>query len=62
MNGYIAFWNGKRVEVYADTLLAAKEKAAEEFQKTTRRKVKYADVNVALAEIDGKPYTHVAVD
>ena len=30
--------------------------------KHPRAKVKPADVNVALAEIDGKPYVHIAVN
>lgn len=63
MNGYIAFWKGQRTEVYANTLLEAKNKAEDVFRaQAGRRKVRPVDVTVALAEIDGKPYTHTAVD
>lgn len=63
MNGYIAFWKGQRAEIYANTLLEAKLKAESAFQAVAgRRKIRSADVTVALAEIDGKPYVHTAVD
>ncbi len=57
MNGYIAFYRGKRIEVYADTKLAAQGLAALQF------KAKKAwDVTVVLAEKDGETVTHIAVD
>lgn len=60
MNGYVCFWKGKRVEVHADTLWAAKQKAVEEFQRTAgRAKVKSPDVSVVLAEVGGETITHV---
>lgn len=62
MNGYIAFYKGQRKEVYADTLFAAQQEATKQFQQGLRRKIKPGEVTVALAELDGKPYVHTAVD
>jgi hypothetical protein len=57
MNGYVAFYKGKRIEVQATTSLKAREEAAKQF------KAKRAwDVTVVLAEQNGKEVTHVAVD
>lgn len=57
-NGYIAFYKGKKVEVYAETSYKAQQKATEEFQKMfPRNKVKSFDVTVKLAEKDGKQVT-----
>lgn len=53
-NGYIAFYKRKRVEVYADTSLEAREIAAKHFR--ARRPY---DVEVVLAEQAGKPVTHM---
>ena len=53
MNGYICFYKGKRFEVYADTLLAARDKAAAHF-KAHRA---YAVICV-LAEVDGEQVTY----
>jgi hypothetical protein len=50
-NGYVAFYKGKRVEVYADTMYGAQKTAAQYFK--AKREF---DVNVVLAEVDGKPY------
>ena len=50
-NGYVAFYKGKRIEVYADTIYQA-QKTASEYFKTK----KGWEVNVVLAEVDGKPY------
>lgn len=58
MNGYVCFWNRQRIEVHADGQLAAQEKAREEFQKKTRKKVKGYDIAVVLAEKDGKQVVH----
>lgn len=55
--GYIALWKGHRLELYADTLLAAQQLAATELGAPRRR-----DVTVALAEVDGEDYVHTAVD
>lgn len=63
MNGYIGFWNGKRFEVQANTLWDAKLKVAEEAAKVAgRKKIKLADINVALAEVNGEAVIHRAVD
>jgi hypothetical protein len=50
-NGYVAFYKGKRIEVYADTMYEAQKTASQHFKAR-----KDYDVNVVLAEIDGKPY------
>jgi hypothetical protein len=55
MNGYIAWYNGKRLEVYAESAYKAQLKAAELF----KAKKSY-EVDVKLAEKDGKPVVHVA--
>jgi|tagenome__1003787_1003787.scaffolds.fasta_scaffold19471065_2 hypothetical protein len=55
MNGYKAFYNGKVSEVYAETLLAAKEKAVALFKPP---KSKRHMVSVVLCEKDGETVTH----
>lgn len=57
MNGYVAFYRGKRTEVYADTTLEAQTKAAAHFKAR-----KQHEVTVVLAEQDGEQVTHIAVD
>lgn len=57
MNGYVAFYRGKRTEVYANTSYEAQQKAALHF----KAKKSY-EVTVMLAEKDGKPVTHTATD
>lgn len=59
MNGYIAFYNDKRHELHATSLFDAKTKAVAHFKPP---KSKAHMVSVVLAEKDGKPVTHVAVD
>lgn len=59
MHGYIGFYNGKRVEIYADSLYQAKLKALDHFKPP---KSKVHMVSVVLAEKDGEAVTHVAVD
>jgi len=54
-NGYIAFYKGKKMEVYADSSLHARDKAAKLF----KAKKSY-DVRVVLAEKDGKQVIHNA--
>jgi len=56
-NGYVCFYKGKRTEVHAPTSLKAQEKAAAFFKAKKRR-----EVSVVLAELNGQPVTHVAVD
>ncbi len=53
MNGYVAFYRGKRLEVKAETSLAAQEKAAKLF----KAKKSY-EVSVVLAEKDGVQVVH----
>lgn len=53
MNGYIAFYKGKRVEVHADTSYDAQQKAA----KLLGVKKTY-EVTVMLAEKNGEQVTH----
>ena len=60
MNGYIAMWQGKQVEVYADTAYQAQQLATVEFQRGTRKKVKDYDVNAYLCERNGEQVVHVA--
>lgn len=55
MNGYIAIYRGKQVEVYAETSLAARDKAAAQFKAR-----KAYEVDVYLCEKDGKPVTQSA--
>lgn len=56
-NGYIAFYEGNRKEIYAETLYAAKKQAIAAFKVKPKNEHK---VHVHLAEIAGKPVTHVA--
>jgi hypothetical protein len=55
MNGYKAFYSGKEIEVYAETLLAAKQKAVAAFKV---RPKKAHMVSVVLCEKDGETVTH----
>lgn len=57
MNGYVGFYKQKRVEVHAETLYEAQQKAA----KLLGAKKSY-EVTVVLAEKDGEQVTHTAVD
>ncbi len=53
MNGYIAFYRGKRHEVHADSSYQAQQKAAQHF----KAKKSY-EVTVVLAEKDGQQVVH----
>lgn len=55
MNVYIAFWRGKRIEVYASTSYEAQQKAAAVFKAK-----KAYEVTVMLAERAGEPVVHTA--
>lgn len=55
MNGYVCFYNSKRIELHAKDLWDAKQKAVEQF-KAPRSKQHL--VSVVLAEKDGKPVVH----
>jgi hypothetical protein len=57
MNGYVFFYNGKRVEILAEALYAAKLKALAHFNV---RKSQEHMVHGMLAEVDGKPVIHRA--
>jgi len=57
MNGYICFFNSKRIELYANSAYDAQCKAIEEFKP---RKSQRHMVSVHLAEIDGKQVVHTA--
>jgi hypothetical protein len=54
-NGYIAFYRGKKIEVYASTSYEAQQLAAKEF----KAKKSY-EVTVVLAERNGEQVTHIA--
>ena len=53
MNGYIAFYRGKSLNVEAETSYAAQKKAAALFKAR-----KSYEVTVVLAEKDGQPVVH----
>lgn len=55
MNGYVALYKGKRIEVHAMTKLEAQTLAAAHFKAR-----KPYDVTVMLAEKDGVQVTHTA--
>ena len=59
MNGYVAFYNDKRHELHAESLYAAKQAAIAYFKPP---KSKQHLVSVVLAELDGKPVTHIATE
>lgn len=53
MNGYVCFYRGKRVEVYADSSYAAQQKAA-----ALLKAKRTWDVAVVLAEKNGEVVVH----
>jgi hypothetical protein len=55
LNGYIAYYKGKQIEVYANTSYEAQTKASAIF----KAKKSY-DVSVYLAQKDGVQVTHTA--
>jgi len=55
MNGYICLYNGKRIEVYAETTYKARQKAADIFKVRPKQEYK---ISVYLAEKDGEQVTH----
>lgn len=58
--GYIAGFNGdETIEIYATSLYAAKQQAMAHFKPSKKNAML---VWVVLAEKDGQPVTHVAVD
>jgi len=59
MNGYIGFFNGRRVEIQANSLYEAKQEAVKHFRPS---KSKAHMVHVHLAEKNGETVIHTAVD
>ena len=57
MNGYVCFYKGKRVEVYADTSYAAQQKAATQLKVKSNKSY---EITVTLAEKNGEAYVHTA--
>ena len=55
MNGYICTWKNKRIEVYAETIYGAQQKAA-----AILKPKKEWEISVWLAEKNGVPYEHTA--
>jgi len=56
MNGYIAIYNSKRVEIMADSLYGAKVQAISELRVP---KSKQGLLSVTLAEKNGEQVTHL---
>jgi hypothetical protein len=71
MKGYKSFFNGRQIEVHADTIFQATEKAREIFKPA--KSVRHL-VHSVLCEVDvphdadgnptgpGRPYVHTATD
>ena len=57
MNGYVAIYNGKRIEIYADTIYQAQLLAADQFKVKRNKSYK---INVVLCEKEGKQVIHTA--
>ena len=57
MNGYVAFYRGRRMDVYAESSIAAQSKAAAAFKAR-----KAYEVTVVLAEKEGAPVIHTATE
>ena len=57
MNGYICFYKGKRLEVWADRSFDAQQQAAKHFKAK-----KAHEVAVMLAEKDSKPVVHTPTE
>ena len=58
MNGYVAIYKGKQIDIYADSSYAAQVKAQEVFNKESVRKINGYDIIVTLCEIDSKQVVH----
>lgn len=57
MNGYVCFFNGKRIEVAAATSFEAQTMAAKQLKVPDKRRYQ---ISVMLAEKDDKPVVHTA--
>jgi hypothetical protein len=55
MNGYIAFYNNKKIEVHANSSYTAQQKAAREFNLKSKHDYK---VTVVLVEKSGNQVEH----
>jgi hypothetical protein len=63
VNKYGAIWQGKELEISADSTYQAQQLAVEQFQKVAgRRKVKGWEITLGLLELDGVEYVHVATN
>ncbi len=61
MNGYIALYNGERIELYADSAYSAQQKALGAFRNMhPRSRPRPGQVRVYLAKKDGEEVVHVA--
>ncbi len=62
MNTYGALWNGKTLEIKAETTYQAQQIAVAEFQKSAGRKVvKGYQIAIGLLQLNGADYVHTAV-
>ena len=59
MNGYICFYKNQRTEVYAETMFKAKDQAIKHFKVGPKQE---QHVHVHLAEKNGEPVIHTAID
>lgn len=59
MNGYIAFYKGKKIEVYAASSYEAQKEAAAQLVVHPSKRYMIA---VVLAEKDGEQVTHIATE
>jgi hypothetical protein len=59
MNGYKAFFNGRELDIYANSLSEAKDKAVAAFKPS---KAKRHMVHIHLCELAGKTVTHIATE
>ena len=57
MNGYVCFFDRKRVEVYANTTLAARDEAARILRVPAKKQYQ---ITVMLAEKNGETVVHTA--
>jgi len=57
-NGYVALYNKKRLEIFADSIYEAQKEALVQFNEKSRGKVKAWDISVTLCEKDNKEIIH----
>ena len=56
MNGYIAYYNNKKIDVYADTSYQAQQRAAKVLNVSEKNRYK---ITVILAEKNNQQVTHI---